>query len=106
MEQKLRKSSMGDDKYEILLERSVRATEQQAQISTGLLEVSKDLRNNMKQLNDNFVLHQKNDEEVQKELGYIKLLLLKYLKWAIITLILAVGGTSIVKFIIDANLWA
>lgn len=96
---------MSQDKYERLLEQSVRATEQQTQVSVGLLKVAENLENNMKQLNDNFILHQKNDEDVRNEINLIKLLLLKYLKWAIITLILAVGGTSIVKFIIDANLW-
>lgn len=92
------------DKYDSLLERSIRAQEQSVNISQSLLEVSKRMEENIKSLNDNFVLHNQKTEEVCKDVTDIKTTLLKWLRIAVIALVIAVGGVSIIKFILDAKL--
>jgi hypothetical protein len=93
------------DKYDILLERSIRAQEQGASISNSLLEVAKEIKENVKALNDNFVLHnQVSQETACQTWGDIKVIksdLIKWLKITIFALIIAVGGASVVKLLFD-----
>jgi len=80
-----------DSDYKQLFERSVTVQE-------GTLQVLKNLEENSKKFNDSFILHQKDSEEVKRLVEQSHRLLLKYLRWAIIALIVLLGGREIVSF--------
>jgi len=82
------------DKYEQLLERSVATQE-------GVNESLKQLRENTKALNDNFVLHCSRQEDISKEVKIIRAELLKWLKLSIVILISVLGGKQIINLLID-----
>ena len=90
---------MGDEKYEQLLERSVIAQEKNNNFSEALIEVSKNLENNVRELNDKFVLHCTNADNITTEVKAIRTELLKYLKWAILALVIVLGGQRIVEIL-------
>lgn len=92
------------DNFDTLLEQSVRAQEKSTAISQALLEVSKRMEENVKSLNDNFVLHSLEAKNIGKDIVDIKTTLLKYLRSAIIALLIAVGGTTIVKLLLDSKI--
>lgn len=92
------------DNYESLLERSVRAQEQSSAISNSLLEVSKRMEENIKSLNDSFVLHASKTNELCDNVQDIKSTLLKWIKVLIIALFVAVGGTQIIQFLLNSKL--
>jgi NurA-like 5'-3' nuclease len=89
------------EEYKQLLERSVIAQERSTTVSNSLLEVSKSLDNNIKELNDKFVLHCTNSDTIASEIKAIRSELLKYLKWAIVALVLVLGGQKAVELIIN-----
>ena len=89
------------NKYEQLLERSVIAQEKTNSISDSLLEVSKNLNDNIKDLNDKFILHCANADMLTTEMKGIRAELLKYLKWAIVALVITLGGQKMVELIIN-----
>ncbi|MDF1498510.1 MAG: hypothetical protein P1P85_04130 [Patescibacteria group bacterium] len=91
-------------KYEILLERSVKCQEDNNNISKSLLKVSENLEVNTKKMNDNFVLHNLRTVEMQKELKDIKNELMKWIKYLAAALFIAVGGTSIIRLILNGEL--
>lgn len=82
------------DKFEQLLERSVRTQE-------GINDSLKQLKDNTKSLNDNFVLHCSTQDDIKKEVTVIRVELLKWLKWVVIILISVLGGKQIINLIID-----
>jgi len=92
------------EKYEILLERSVRSQECANDVSTSLLEVAKNLEANTKKLNDEFVLHNAHSIAIKEEMYQIRGELMRWVKWLAITLFLAVGGTTVLNFIIKNGL--
>ena len=91
-------------KYEDLLERSIKAQECSNNVSTSLLEIAKNLKENTKELNDNIVLHNLETQKTGCEIKAIKLELMKWLKYLAIALFIAVGGTSIVKLLLSGSL--
>ena len=84
-------------KYEILLERTVRAIEEQINISKALIEISKGLQNNTKELNDFYTLTVLKIEEICQDVKLIRQQLLKWVKVLGVLLLLAVGGASVLK---------
>lgn len=93
-----------DKDYKNLLERTIRVQESNTQVSNALLQVSKDLKDNMKSINDTFVLHNRDHVGIKNDLEVIKATLFKYLKWSIVLLLLAVGGASLFKVATDMGL--
>ena len=89
------------NKYENLLERSVRSTEQQNIVSNSLLEVSKNLEKNVKDLNDNFILHIQQNSSTIKEVKEVRQILLKWIKWLALALFVTVGGATILRVLFD-----
>lgn len=90
-----------ESRYEQLLERSVKAQEEQSHVSTSLLEVARGLKDNVKELNDKFVLHSRATDDAHKELcenlKLVKDTLIKWIKWLGVALLVAVGGASLFK---------
>ena len=80
------------EKYEQLLERSVVVQE-------GIQTTLKTLNENTKTLNDQFVLHCASVNDISKEVKVIRSELLKYLKWAVVALILVLGGKEVIDLI-------
>lgn len=91
-------------KYEELLERSIKCQQVSNDISKSLLKVSENLEINSKQLNDEFVLHKRDTEDIQVELKEVRQTLLKWIKYLAIALFIAVGGTSILKMLVSGEL--
>ena len=85
------------DKYENLLERTTKSIEQNASVTNSMLEVSKSINDNLKDLNEKFVLHCSNATAIKQDTDLIKTELLKWLKWSIFALIIAIGGKSIIE---------
>jgi hypothetical protein len=92
-----------DEKY--LTEQFIKYLEKNTEVSTALLEVSRGMQENLKSLNDSFVLHNQKSDNMCQEVSDIKNTLIKWLRTAIIALIIAVGGASIIKFILDSKLF-
>jgi len=90
-----------NQKYENLLERSVIAQERSNEKSDGMLKVSECLKDNLVKINDTFALHTTSNIDIKKEIKLIREELLKYLKWSIVALIIALGGQQIIKTIIS-----
>jgi len=88
---------MTEEKYQNLLERSIRVQEDLNNTSKSLLKTNDTLADNMKKLNDNFVLHQKNDELIQKDIKDIKEELLKWVKRLGIILFVILGGITALR---------
>ena len=92
------------DKYEMLLERSVRCQEQSNDVSKSLLKYVEKLDNNTKELNDNFALHQQSAKDMMgaltdatKGINGIKNILMKWVKWLGIALFVSVGGATVFR---------
>ena len=88
---------------EQLLERSIKAQEQSVYVSKSLLEVSQRMEANLKTLNDSFILHDQKLCDASKNISDVKNTLIRYLKICIIALLVAVGGTSIIKLLLDSK---
>jgi tRNA 2-selenouridine synthase SelU len=88
-----------ESKYENLLERTVVTQE-------GMLLVQRDLAKNMEKLNDNFVLHTKKMEDIecvviksQDTIQQAHALVAQYLKWAILAIIVLLGGQKLISIV-------
>jgi len=79
-----------------LTERSIRAIENNNNISSSLVKHIETLTRNMTKLNDNFVLHAIDAKDTKNEVSEIRTELIKYLKWSIFALLIAVGGVTII----------
>ena len=80
------------NRYERLLERITEATEQNKAVNQSLLGVSREMSEIVRM----------NSVAVIETNGHVKEMrndLLKYLKWAVLALIVAVGGSSLVNFV-------
>jgi hypothetical protein len=93
------KKKTQNNKFEILLERVVKAMEEQSFNTKGLYEVAGGLRDNIKILNDNFVLHNTSQECMGKDIKDVKEVAFKWLKYLAIALFITVGGLSVLKAI-------
>ena len=87
-----------DNDYKQLFQKSV-------EVQQGLLTVVKSLEKNSKEMNDNFVLHQQDvrklatiAEQTNKKVAETHDKLLKYLVWAILALIVVLGGKEVISF--------
>jgi len=93
------------DKYEQLLEKCIVSNEKMNLVSDSLLEVSKKMEINIKELNDNFIFHRidsnKVREDIYKEVVLIRKELFVWLKWSVVALVIAVGGQRIIELIIN-----
>ena len=93
------------DKYEQLLEKCTASNEKMNIVSDSLLEVSKKMEINIKELNDNFIFHRidsnKVREDIYKEVVLIRKELFVWLKWSVVALVIAVGGQRIIELIIN-----
>jgi len=87
------------NKFEVLLERVTRTMEEQSHNSKALYEVANGLRDNIKILNDNFVLHDSRHECMGKDIKDVKDVAFKWLKYLAIALFITVGGLSVLKAI-------
>lgn len=87
------------DKYIQLLERSVRCQEESNVVSKSLLKVAEGLKDNTKKLNDTFILHNRDTDDIKNALGDIKGTLLKWIKWLGVALFIAIGGATVIKII-------
>ena len=90
---------MDNNRYELLLERAVSSIEQQKGISSSLLEVSKGLKDNMKIMNEEFILHTQQSSAIFDDVELIKKDLIKWMKVILILLFSTVGGLSIIKIV-------
>lgn len=72
------------DEYKHLLKQTV-------QVQVGIQETLKALNENIKSLNDKFILHTACTDEISKEVKAIRTELLKFLKWAIFVLVVVLG---------------
>ena len=90
-------------RYEQLVERSVKAQEASVLVSQSLLEVSKNLQDNIRQLNDKFVLHAQCTEDAKKGVEDIKETFMKWIKILAILLFFMVGGSSLVRLLTEVN---
>lgn len=82
------------ENYEKLLERTITVQE-------GVALNLDALTANTKEMNDKFVTHNETTNDVRKELIVLKELITKYLKWAILAIIMILGGEQVVQTIID-----
>lgn len=93
-----------NNKYENLLERTVRVMEQQVSVNNQLFEVADGIKQNVKILNDNFVLHKDKWDCMGKDVADIKATILKWLKYLAIALFITVGGLSVLKALAGAGI--
>ena len=86
-------------KYQNLLEKTVHFQDTMKDMTNSMLEVSRRMESNTKELNDKFILHSYEMKDVAKDIQEIKTRLWKMLVYTVIALLIAVGGASIVKII-------
>ena len=94
------------DKYERLLEQTIKAIETNNTVADALLQVAKSSRDITVKMNDNFVLHDKDAIEVKaqgiaisQDVSEIKKVLMKWVKTLAILLFVTVGGLSVLKML-------
>lgn len=90
-----------EQEYKELLEKSIVAWDNARVLSEKMLECNQTLSNSVRILNDSFVLHNRDQQDVKKVVEDVKTILIRYLKWAIIVLIAAVGGTQLIQFFLN-----
>ena len=81
---------------EELIRSQIKCQEQSMAVVQSLKEHTEKLNDNIEKLNDQFILHQNLSEKDSEEIKAIKLILLGYLKWAVIALVVAVGGAAVI----------
>jgi hypothetical protein len=89
---------------EARLERMISALEKQNNVNDSLLKVSENMRDNIKELNDKFVLHCTNADTLTTEVKLIRKELFKWIKILATIAFLAVGGGSILTFLVQKGL--
>lgn len=77
-------------------ERNAKSNEQQVGIQQLMVAVQEGLKKTVESMNDNFVLHSAKTEDIDKNVVEMKTILFKWIKILGISLLIAVGGTSIV----------
>ena len=94
------------DKYERLLEQTIKAIETNNTVADALLAVAKSSRDITSKMNDNFVLHDKDAIEVKaqnisigQDVSEIRKVLMKWVKTLAILLFVTIGGISILKLL-------
>ena len=71
--------------------------ERSVKVQEGLLSATNQIKDNMKELNDKFALHCQELGATNGDIRAIKQELLKYLKWAILALLILLGGQKVVE---------
>lgn len=92
-------------RYEQLSTRSIKAQEDTLLVSKSLLEVSKNLQGNIKELNDKFVFHTQDTAQIRNDVSEIRESFMKWIKVLLVLLFVIVGGTSMLKLLLETD-WA
>ena len=94
------------DKYERLLEQTVKAIETNNRVADALLDVAKESKKITMKMNDNFVLHDKESVEAKaqgistgQDVSEIRKVLMKWVKTLAILLFVTIGGLSILRLL-------
>lgn len=80
-----------------LLRESVKANTTNAETTKAIAEVSKELKNSMCEMNDEFVLHNLRQEAVATEVTIIKKQLMKWVLISVVVIFTLLGGIVITK---------
>jgi len=87
------------NRYEELLEKTTKTIEEQKNISKSLLEVADGIKQNTKELNDKFILHNVETKEIAEHLSQIKDTMMKWVKYLAIALFASVGGATVFRIL-------
>lgn len=82
-----------------LIREAVKAQTTNSEVLKSMHDCMEKLEQNMCNVNDQFVLHNQATIDTGKSIGEIKSELLKWLKWAIIFIVVLLGGIPIAKLL-------